>query len=376
MNYLYRLGHEPNLGEAEFRFLKGSGYLRLDSWLKSDYNCSIVDTGSLVFRAKILGSIPIYDKLSLTQIDSEIEQILTKHITEFPTKKAGFAVPKFLDKTFLKLAKRAGVKKVNLLSSGSLPTIGNFEHTKKWFVIAVVGKDLEVTEVEEYSPQEFWSIMDEQMPERDMRRGIINLKLARTLLNFTKSKKIYDPFCGLGRNLIAGVDLKREFLMSDAEQICIPQAETNFEWARAYFANDKNFGSQPLAKLVQSFTQNAATYNPEIDPVVRNFVIVTEGTLGKNFNSVPNDEQVQKELQKMVTLWQRVLETNGQYGTTEIVTCLPFYPKFGNSGKINLDKLLFGSRYKIAPLLPNFQTIEYSRSKTFVGHEVVKFVLK
>jgi hypothetical protein len=376
MHYLYRLGHEPNLGEAEFRFLKGREYVRDGNWLRSDLKCEIGKTGSLVFRAKILDSVEFYDKLTLPEINSKIEFALTAHLQEFPTKKAGFAVPKFLDKTFLKLAKSSGVKKVNLLASGSLPTIGNFEHTKKWFVVAVVAKDLQITEVEEYSPQEFWSVMDEKMPERDMRRGIINLKLARTLLNFTKSKKIYDPFCGLGRNLIAGIDLKKEFVMSDLEQVCIPQAEANFEWAKTYFATDKNFLNEPLANLKDSFAQNAANFNPELADVIKNFVIVSEGTLGKNFNTTPNDEQVEKELQKMVNLWQRVLQTNSEYGTSEIIVCLPFYPKFGNSGKINLDKILFGSKYKIAPLLPNLQTIEYSRSKSFVGHEVVKFVLK
>jgi hypothetical protein len=217
--------------------------------------------------------------------------------------------------------------------------------------------------------QQYWTELENTLPNTDISRGVINLKLARTLLNLTNNTKIWDPFSGQGRVICSGLTTKKSFFASDIDKTVLPQLEENFDAAFDYLLNNKKPDQiLNLATLDQSWTEDAKKNNSNIDANTDNLAIVTEGHLGINPSkkSITHPQALQESTQ-IDYLWQGLLTKSKLLGIKEIVGCVPFYPQIGFIPKY---EFMNGEFYNIS-----FEPINYSRPKAQVGHLVFKLTM-
>jgi tRNA G10 N-methylase Trm11 len=382
VKYFYKLGHQGQLGVSEYQALTGEQVLESNhDWFLADSKVNVNATGSLVFGGTILGQIDLssFDPSSRLTNDQilalykQIEKFVKPANTENELKKVGVTMPGFFDKRFLNYLKDAGCKKVNLLAPGVIPTIGNLKNTKVWLAIFIFQKSLVVGKIETYFNQEFWGDLDMDLPEKDMKRGIINLKLARTLMNLTNKRIVWDPFCGLGRNLVAGLDLKDEFVASDIDPACLPGANKNLEFAQQYF---NKFGFNELARRGSIFSLDATRLDRIKDQDFANLAIVTEGFLGYNFTRKPTRQNILEQFEEVKQMWKKVLQASNYLGIKEVVFCLPFY-NFESQTLLPtfLESLINGTNYQYQKLFGDQKYLCYARKDAFVGHFILKVSL-
>jgi len=278
----------------------------------------------------------------------------------------------------INIAKRSGSKKVNAKTSGSL-NYGHWKQVKSWIVTIEFNSKIVLVEILDMFDQEFFSILDSSLPEKDMAKGIINLKLGRTLLNFTSSDTIWDPFAGVGRIPISGLDIKNKFFASDIDLACLSQIQKNYNFALNVWKGNKRFKSQKnsqdkFAKLTSVFQCDASYFSNDFK-FNHNLAVVTEGYLGKNFKKLPSMMQAREELKKVELMWQKVLNCFQKHRIKEVVFTLPFYQWKGQELNPNLQLILAQSSYRLTHLSPNLDFIPYKRKDSFTGHAVVKLIL-
>jgi tRNA G10 N-methylase Trm11 len=389
-NYFYKLGHQPLLGYNEYLFLTNQSFESAAdngpisySWFLGQHSIDVNQTGSLVFGGQILAHMSRSEFFSLESRADFITTSLTNFAPENGFKQIGISLEKEIgrDRLFETL-KNSGYKKINLLSGGQLPNFGHFKHTKNWFVFFSIHDQFYFGKLTSFADQEFWSKLDMRLPKLDMRRGIINLKLGRTLLNFTSKETIWDPFCGQGRVLISGGDLKKEFLASDIDEVCISDTKENYEEAcKSWYTRSKRQfpDKEPFLPPLDVFPLDAQNLTqiqnirPDID--CKKIAIVTEGYLGTNYNHTPTEQEIIKQFNHLEMLWSKVLSQAQTLKIPEIIFCLPSYeinkklypPNF-------LPKILKGLSYKQVPFSNGKNDIMYSRPDSFVKHTIIKLV--
>jgi tRNA G10 N-methylase Trm11 len=399
MKYFYKLGHQPELALKEFEFRTNSKATFYNpDWLLDDQKIEVNQFGSLIFAGKILAEFDLENQNKLLKnLNSDLKLILERftETQEIPLKKIGLAtyfkekeenlIRKkfygFLSKKIFAGIKTAGVKKINALENGKLPSFGNFSNTKYWLIFFNVGKKMFLGFIEDCYDQEFWAKLDSELPSKEMKKGLINLKLARTLLGFTNQKIIWDPFCGQNRNLIAGLDQKEEFWGSDIDPDCLVGAKQNFEFAQEFFT--KKFFSLENIKLatlknLQPLKANNLSKVKLVSKIdFSKVAIVTEGYLGKNFAFLPDNNMIIDEFKIINKLWQEVLSEAGKLQIPEIIFCIPFYqlpkekvyPNFWS----NLNQK---SDYEFVDLGINSKFLTYARKDSITGHFILKMKLK
>ncbi len=372
--YFYKTGHCQALSIAEFEAITMSVADHDDDFIYSEKNLKIQRTGGLVFGGVVLYKLPDFDKSKLPDLYEVLFDSISIGRSNDKFKKMGIATPANLSKDLLELCKKAGAKKINILKD-QLPNFGHWKQTNDWLVLFFRGKDLMVGEVMDYSDQQFWAKLDTRLPAGDMKRGIINLKLARSLLNLTKKKIVWDPFCGQGRVLVGGLDLKDGFYATDLDAVCVPDVEKNIEHAN--FQLSKRYNK--LAEVKDVFELDARelddTYIVEQlkrDGTIKDLAIVTEGDLGHNFEKTPNEKEIQRQFKETKKLWQEVLKKADQSGIKEVIFCLPFY-NFKRKQILMpfMSELVENTEYKFT----NFgdqEYILYSRERSRVGHCIFK----
>jgi len=374
--YFYKLGHQKDLGLAEFAFLSKDKDFSFDSnWLFSNSLIKVKETGSLIYSGKVIQSWSKDDYRDRLLLDA-LEKFLKS--PEISFKKLGLVLPKDLHPQALEISKKNGVKKINLLSLGELPNYGHWKQAKNWIILYVFKDQIVLGHILQYVDQQFWAILDSSLPKGDISRGLINLKLARTLLNFSEKDIVWDPFAGHARVLAAGLDLKKEFYLSDIEGGELGQEmKENYNYASQFWERN-NIEKSNLGELKEVFDLDAselkkATFLSEIDP--KTISIVTEGCLGKNFKYLPGKDEIKREWDSLEIIWRSLIREAFELKIPEIIFCLPFY-KLKNETMIPvfLKELVYETEYKYSKLF-NTDYLKYSRPNSIVGHFILKLEL-
>jgi hypothetical protein len=359
--YLYKLGHTPSISIAEFKAVTKEVVIEVkNSFIVSTKDQDIQKMGSIVFRALQLKSSDFEGALS------EISKLTTN-------KKLSLCGIKAEKPEIIRMSKQFGFKKIHI-TNDSTPSFGDFKRSKQ---IISYSSDVGFYLITEFFNQEFWAKLDENLPSKDMKRGITNLKLARTMLNFTTVEYILDPFAGLARNPIAGLDLKKEFLYSDIDIQASTGAHENIDYANYFYGRyGTHINSTTAAKVNALDFKSAETV---VLPMSEHtFAVVTEGWLGKNFSNAPTLDQAKGEFEKVMDAWKGALKNFERQDIHEIVLCLPFYPK------LTIDKgwyvsefknLISSTKYHVLPFDAENEVLYYSRKDTVTGHMIVKVTL-
>jgi tRNA G10 N-methylase Trm11 len=383
-NFFYRLGHCKDLSTSEYRFLSGDkDYKLAGDFLLGNTDLNVNSTGSLVFGGKILFSLPKNEDGGLNVINLKTKLKASLEEIKKDEKKLGIAVfTRFKDLCF-ESVKKTGFKKINLLPNPQKLNFGHSKKTKKWIYSFDYKDEVVFGLITSFSNQEFWTDLDTNLPHGDMSRGIINLKLGRSLLNLTNKKKIWDPLAGQGRILVSGLDLKTEFWASDIDEICIPDIKENFSFGVNYW-NEKGrhlkLENQNLASLVSAFdgdvTQKETLKKLGKTIQDENLAIVTEGYLGQNFKSRPSLDEIKNEIKKVSEMWIKSFYLiQEKTKIEEVVFCLPFY-RYKRELIIwnEVESQLLNLGFELTDFNSGQKMIFYSRKDSFVGHLILKAV--
>lgn len=246
-----------------------------------------------------------------------------------------------------------------------------------------VGRTVAAHDIDAYTKR------DMKKPVRDTGVGLLPPKLAQTLLNFgaflcekplvvepTRGRKaaqknftVLDPFCGTGviplECLLRGWDV----LASDTSIKAVNGTTKNIEWIRK---EEKILKKDTDSKV---WKQDALK---EFDKKLQPDVIVTETTLGENFEKRPTLKETEKECHANEKLQMGFLEN--------VSTCFPYasiactWPVWISSkGEMRLNKVFEKAKelgYE-AVLPPGFSaengrmSLLYKRPEQFVGREIV-----
>ena len=393
--YFALLGHITSLSMAEIYSMAPDAKVfenNLRETNNRDQICyldTLIDAqkaGSIVFSGQILGKLS--EKLEKAEFSEKLEELLEKGISggALVGKKIGFVgLGEKYSKDLIQLGKKIGFKKITTVTS-SLPNYGHLKQVAtNWIVFFKHGDIFLVGVVKSSSDQEYWSILDQNLPVGEMKRGLINLKLARAMVNLASKNIIYDTMVGAGRLLVSGLDIKKHVCGSDIDVNCQSWSNQNIDWAKSFLENyrpnkenpdyklakQELFPAQNILQFLQTLNQNESIQEP--------FSIVTEGWLGKNFSSSVGLEAIQSEQNRVMDLWDQVFSLiyrNKNSYLKEIIFCLPFSPLHFQTKKfletkmtIILDKYGYGpDKFNIL----NHRVLYYARKDSQIGHAIIR----
>ncbi len=382
--FFYKLGHCPDLAIEEYYQISGSSKYQSDAagWLLSNHGLNVNDTGAVVFGGKVYSHF--FKKNRDKEIEDKLKEALSKFRSETHVNKIGLVLSKKYHQLGLDLAKEAGFKKINVINR--LPNFGHWKSTQNWMVCFEFDKkEYYFGRVLTYSNQEFWASIDRNLPHGNMDEGMMNLKLARSLLNLTQKEKVWDPFCGPGRLVAVGLDLKKEFAASDIRQDSPEEVRINSEKARKIWHWGERFmhvelGDGPQIKTFALDAKRLSSASVNFSKNLNSdWAIVTEGYLGKNFSKAPSKKDIQIELSQLRLLWKKAIQEADKLQIPEIVFCLPLYLRTKETGEKWVwpqfeKELIDNTGYKLYQFCNGKTNILYSREKGFVGHLIMKLV--
>lgn len=358
--YIYKLGHCPDLGVAEFKSITDTEDCKFNfQWLISNTNLDVNQTGSLVFGAQVISTFQDGDQ---DQVLDYLDQYLSKNME---SKKLGLFLHGQDSKKVFSVAKKH-FNKVTVVDK--IPNFGYWKQTNNWLVLIKFQSVWYFAKILSYADQEFWTELDHGLPFADMNRGIINLKLGRSLLNLTKSQIVWDNFAGQGRVLLSGMDIKTTFLASDKDESVMTHLNQNLTFANKFWKTQKynKIETQQLAQIQQTFVHDATEgldFDLEYDTS-----IVTEGYLGKNYRET-TQELAEEQVQIVSAMWQKLLVTISKSQVKDIIGCLPYYPQL--SFVPEYEFLFDNLSWKVEKLSKN-NFIKYQRENSKVGHLIFK----
>lgn len=332
-SFAYKIGHNPELSINEYIALTDDTKFKIKGFLLySNSDLDITQAGSLVFKALVT--------TNLTDLPKKIGYVTTAPVKSHPM--------------IIKQLKAQGAKKI--LISNKEPNIGQFKYVANWFM-EVEDHYLQIVQ---NSDQEYWNRLDMDLPAKDMKKGIINIKLARSMLNMTKCTNICDPFAGLGRNAAAGWNEGKKFVLSDLDPTCKIHIDENVRFLNQYY------GKQ--SEVLKNETLNAKDIT---DQFGEEFAIVTEGHLTEAANYVLSYNEAESRVDEVKELWTEVLTNWSKIeNLKDIILTLPYY--------ITRSKDIYWDIVHDLPaginLVPfyNDDYIFYKRPNTRIGHMIVR----
>lgn len=163
-----------------------------------------------------------------------------------------------------------------------------------------VGKTLTVQDYESYS------FRDYDRPKKDVKSGMIPLKLARIMINLAgqdKTNTLLDPFCGSGTFLQEEIMLGfKNIIGTDLQQKAVNDSKENISWLFSnYPAIDKN---NLNLKIEIANAENLSTIIKE-DSVN---AVITEPYLGSSNSKYFNEAKISFEQKNLKELYLKSLE--------------------------------------------------------------------
>jgi hypothetical protein len=118
---------------------------------------------------------------------------------------------------------------------------------------------------------------------------------------------------------------------------------------------------------------------PEVLPNPEDWVVVTEGYLGKNFKTAPTKNEIETELETLFKIWKKTIQAADKLKIPEFIFCLPLYLRSQETGDKWIwpqfeEELIQGTGYQLHTFRNGKTNILYSREQGFVGHLIVKLV--
>ena len=242
-----------------------------------------------------------------------------------------------------------------------------------------VGKSLTVQNYEDYGRRDY------QRPARDERVGMVPPKVAQSMINMAGPLKpldyVLDPFCGSGTLLQEAIFMGYRAVGADIEQKMIENSEKNLEWFRNRYHVSPN--------RYKLFKSHAAEISMQM-PSYKVAAVVTEGTLGPIYSTLPKKPEMATNFKNLSKLYDQVFKEYNKFlePGTRVVMCLPAY-KISQTDYEYMPNLDFATENGYTVLAPipeeirakykylrvtERNSVVYDRKDQVVAREIVIFV--
>ncbi len=223
--------------------------------------------------------------------------------------------------------------------------------------------DLELIKFKDYlahvtsisKPKEYKK-RDELRPFFEARK-VISIRLAKILINLSQAKhEILDPFCGQGTILQEALLLGLNCYGIDFN---IKECMENLKWLKSKFNIKANY------KLFQEDSRNLSRLIRKVE------CCVTEPYFGPYFKKYPKYEGGVKVIKELENLYLKVFLELDKVVEKKIVITLPIIKtNIKKNLKLNINKLISGTRFKIASFDEVTLPINYTHKGAIIEREI------
>lgn len=224
----------------------------------------------------------------------------------------------------------------------------------------VVARTVAVQDVSSYSKRDY------SRPCRDAKVGMFPPKLAQTLLNLSSAQAghtVVDPFCGSGVVLQEALLLGYKAYGADNSSEMIRCSRKNLEWLSQEFGTGSKYELQ---------TQDATKLS--LPDVIANYVVVTEGYLGRPLSQPPDQKLLANLRTELEPLYQAFLANLREQSSCPqtVVLCLPVWQTQSDLQTLKIvDQIA-----KLGYTMKQFQSVDsrnliYKRKNQIVGRQIL-----
>lgn len=380
MLYLFQLGRQPEISEAELQSVFVFFGLEYTVVAKNNANLFVeirqsVDAVTLMNRlggtikiARCVGTGKTPEEIATIIEDLQLEGKIQFSLSGNNAKSLALETKKILKENGRSVRYIEAKNTATILHNSLVQKSGDFTLTKEGMFVT-----------EAIQPIEDWGERDFGRPGRDSRSGMLPPKLARIMINLAganttlntniREKKILDPFCGSGTVLMESILLGYTHIFgSDISDRAIQDTKINTEWI---LENGKKEKPATL-KIVQSDVRRIADkiQSDTIDS------IATEPFLGKPLKGTETRDSLEKQAHELKSLYieafkafAKVMKKGGS-----LVFLIPRFKCKQEWIRIHCSEEIQKLGFEISPLSPTTPFLIYSRPDQFVGREIWRFV--
>ncbi|NJP04093.1 hypothetical protein HC823_02470 [Candidatus Gracilibacteria bacterium] len=217
------------------------------------------------------------------------------------------------------------------------------------------------------SPIKTFEIMSsetETKPFAMQKWGCSRQKSLQILINLADPKNeetIIDPFCGSGTVNSEAAIMGYQTIGSDLSEKNVKGSIENFAFLAEKFRYEEKSG--------EFFESNATEFPWDKHP---NAVMATEGWLGHNFTHRPTKEEIQRNSQLVIDMWNDVFNNMKKSGPRRIALCIPAWQY--ERRYISFHEKIFAKishlGYTPLALFGDKETFLYAREGAFVAREI------
>jgi tRNA G10 N-methylase Trm11 len=376
MMYLFRLGHQPTISQAEiFIILKTRGiFFTLES-VNDEY--LLLSTSEALACEDIVmqlgGTVWLAEKVIELELGQSPEEAAAIYLDQsskigkinYSLRGGDAKLIALKVKTILKEYKRS----VRYIESKNTATIIHNGLLESGSDLTLYKNGLFATRavqaMDEFSEREYGK------PCVDAKSGMLPPKLARIMINLSGKKlahaTLLDPFCGSGVLLMEAMSLGcGEIIGSDIAKKAVEDSKQNIAWLQN---KSRNINS----KLeVFECDVRGITNKVEKDSVD---VIATEPLLGKPLRGRESRVDLERQAQELADLYReafgqfkRILKPNGV-----IVCIIPRFRYHESWVDVPCLEQIRNMGFTIVPLAKEQDSLLYWRKGQFVGREIWKF---
>lgn len=310
MRLLFELGHQPRISvaelEATFITLKINYKVikQIDKYLIIEVEKEI-DSKNLINQ--LGGTVKISHKLEALSYKPS-EKIINYLKQNQPTGKIEFSISgdntKQLALEVKKELKSLG-RSVRYIEPKNSATILYNKLVEKKSDLLIIDNEIYITQT--IQPFAEMSERDYGRPGSDDKSGMLPPKLAKMLINLSKTEKnniIFDPFCGSGTILTEALVMGYTNLFgSDISEKAIQDTEKNLEWIAQQY---NNITMEQLGNI-KLFVADATKLSNQIqlDSID---TIITEPYLGKPLHGNETENYIKKQVAELKNLYLNSLK--------------------------------------------------------------------
>lgn len=303
LNYIAILGRQPELGLMELESLLGADGVRpfgrqaalISEAVHIDRLGGSLKIAEVLYRGKAMGlrDLPV-DLATLPMREGKTPFALSAYGSR--------DTPKMLMAAGLELKKRLRERgSVRLVTPGKGLAVSAAElHHNRVIedgfelMVMLSGGEMVVARTLGVQDIDWYSRRDYDRPARSAKVGMLPPKLAQILVNSTRSRAIFDPFCGTGVVLQEALLMDRVAQGSDLSPDMVAATQANLTWLEQQVSVPLPARNVSLADARQVAIPNGSA-------------VVTEGYLGPNLTRSPTLPELKKMRAELLALYAESL---------------------------------------------------------------------